>query len=84
MQRVFIPPGGFVGSASQTMAGQLGGAARGAGAPARRRSRVRTVARKVKRTARRASKAARTARRFVKGSKAAKRYMAKLRRMRKR
>lgn len=82
MQRMFIPPGGFLGSSSQTMAGQLGGAARGSGAPARTRARRRSRVRKVARTARRVRRAARTARRFVKGSAAAKRYMAKLRRMR--
>lgn len=82
MQRMFIPPGGFIGAGSQTMAGQAGlGAPRAPRATSRRRA-ARPSGRKSRATSRRTSKR-RNGARFVKGSAAARRYMAKLRRMRK-
>ena len=84
--KVYVPPNGFVGSASQTMATQMIGAPRTA--PARRKratkKRAAAPARKRRTTARRATSSSKRPARLVKGSAAAKRYMASIRRKRKR
>ena len=89
---IFIPPGGFMGFAQQSVATkQLVQSAAGKGAgrartkrrsppgPVKRRKRVTTRKKRVVRRRRNGAKPAR----LVKGSAAAKRHMAKLRRMRK-
>lgn len=88
---IFVPPGGFLGFAQQTVATQA--LVQGAGktrrkAPTRRRraaTRKRPVKKRVRRSPPPGKKRAAPKRRarLVKGSAAAKRHMAKLRRMRK-
>ena len=88
MQR-YIPPGGFVGAQSNTMAAQatlLGApgpmSSRGGARRKRRSARSNGGSRRSARKSRGSSRAARKAARFVKGSAAAKRHMARLRKMR--
>lgn len=88
MQRtMFIPPGGFVGSQGQTVAGQLSARTPGARATrstSRRRRSTTSTRRKRGATRSKRSRSGSRKQRLVKGSAAAKRYMAKIRRMRKR
>lgn len=91
-KRMFIPPGGFMGFAQQTVAVQslLSPRAKTRAKPTRARKKTRRKVAK-KRPARRRTATKRTRRkttsrrkpaRLVKGSAAAKRHMAKLRKMR--
>jgi len=86
MQRIYIPPGGFVGSGQQTQAGQatlLGTRRGGNGGRRRRRSRSSSRGSSAPRRKRRATgRKSRKLRRLVKGSAEARRYMARIRRMR--
>lgn len=76
--KIFVPPGGFMGFAQQSIATQALITTR---APARKkRSKRKTT---TKKTAKRRRPAAKTGKRLVKGSAEAKARMAKLRKMRK-
>ena len=83
----YIPPSGFIGSGSQTMATQLVQlGSRRAPQSTRRRKRKSATKRTTKRASsakRRTKRASSRPARLVKGSAAAKRYMAKIRKMRK-
>lgn len=82
MQRssMFIPPGGFLGAASNTQAGQaaLGTRRSGNGGARRKRRKSPRRAKPTRTSSKRSSKL----KRMVKGSAAAKAYMAKLRKKR--